>query len=58
MKGYKTYLTVAIGVLFSVASLFGITFGELTQAQVQQAIDVIILLALAFVRHSNTPPTA
>jgi len=49
LKGYMTYVTVAVGVIFSIGRLFGIEFGVPEEA-FTEAIGTIILVALAFLR--------
>ena len=49
-KGYKTYIAVGVGILFSVGRLLGIDFG-LSETEVVESIETIItLIALVFIR--------
>jgi len=50
-KGYMTYITVGVGLVFSIAGLFGFDL-PVEKEQVTDAIGVIILLAMGFLRRA------
>ena len=49
LEGYRTYITVAVGVLFGVARILGINFG-ITEDQFIAAVLVILTVAMGFLR--------